>query len=112
MTNRAELWITDEAVFYRDQVTGQVFDLQPDEEYPALPADAVRLVPHTQTDEAIQRAGYVRIDGAALERVARELWRQDYGNGVSFPDAGRRHSLYLNKARAALTALNPSPEEK
>ncbi len=55
---------------------------------------------------------HVRIDGAALTRVARELWRQDYGNGVSFPDAGRRHSLYLNKARAALTALNPSPEEK
>jgi hypothetical protein len=42
--NRSEIWQTSTATFWRDTVTGQVFDLQPDEEYPALPADATRLV--------------------------------------------------------------------
>lgn len=43
-SNRSEIWQTSTATFWRDAVTGQVFDLQPDEEYPSLPADATRLV--------------------------------------------------------------------
>lgn len=43
--NQSAIWQTSTGTFWRDSVTGQVFDLQPDEEYPELPADAVRLVP-------------------------------------------------------------------
>lgn len=44
------------------------------------------------------------------EKVAVELWRQDYGPGVPFPADGRRRSLYLAKADAVLAVQDAEME--
>jgi FtsZ-binding cell division protein ZapB len=66
-TNRAELWLTNEAAFWRDPVTGDLFDLQLDEKYQALPADAVRLVPDSEVNERADRIMKTTVDQLAAE---------------------------------------------